>query len=105
MNRRARSLASAAALATLLSAWSITCAGGSFSIEGANAYVSARDWDGLLRYSTAWTKAQPNAPMAWFYLGNTYGQGLKQPGQALPAFERPWLCSKNGLRRGMRSDS
>jgi tetratricopeptide (TPR) repeat protein len=60
----------------------------SYTIETANGYVDAHDWDGLLRYSTAWSRAEPNAPMAWFYLGNTYGQALKQPSRALPAFER-----------------
>lgn len=58
-----------------------------FTAEAANRYVGARDWSGLLRYSSAWTKTQPKDPMGWFYLGNTYGIGLKDPGQALPAFE------------------
>ncbi len=88
MKRQVRILASAAAFAVLLSAWSSTNAEGAYSISGANAYVSAHDWNGLLRYSTQWSKAEPNAPMAWFYLGNTYGQALKQPREALPAFER-----------------
>jgi tetratricopeptide (TPR) repeat protein len=88
MRRRARILARAAALASLLSAWSSTYAEGSYTIERANGYVNAHDWDGLLRFSTEWTKTEPNEPMAWFYLGNTYAQALKQPNRTLPAFER-----------------
>ena len=88
MLRRARVLASAAAAASLLMAGSGTYAAGAHSIERANVYVNAQDWNGLLRYSIEWTQTEPNAPMAWFYLGNTYGQALKQPQHALPAFER-----------------
>ena len=61
---------------------------GSFTIETANGFVSVRDWNGLLRYATAWTRAKPNDPMGWFYVGNTYGMGLNRPDQALPAFQR-----------------
>src|ERR1035437_9110182 len=88
MLRRARVLASAAAAASLLMAGAGTYAAGARSIERANVYVNAQDWNGLLRYSIEWTQTEPNAPMAWFYLGNTYGQALNQPQHALPAFER-----------------
>ena len=54
----------------------------------ANAYVSARDWNGLLQYASEWTRMEPNDPMGWYYLGNTYGRGLDRPEQARLAFER-----------------
>ena len=60
---------------------------GSFTIEAANGYVRAHDWNGLLKYATAWTRAQAKDPMGWFFLGNTYGVGFKDPAQALPAFQ------------------
>jgi tetratricopeptide (TPR) repeat protein len=58
------------------------------TIAAANEYVSARNWDGLLQYAAAWTRAEPDNPMGWYYLGNTYGMGLGRPDQALPAFQR-----------------
>lgn len=88
MQRRAHTLTNCAAIAALLLASFDGYAGGSHTMERANAYVNAQDWSGLLRYSTEWTQAEPNAPMAWYYLGNTYDRALKQPGKALPAFER-----------------
>ena len=61
---------------------------GSFSIAAANNYVRNKDWNGLLRYSTEWTKAKPQEPMAWFYLGSTWGMGLRNSAQAVPAFQK-----------------
>jgi tetratricopeptide (TPR) repeat protein len=57
-----------------------------FSTDGANAYVAAKNWNGLLSYTQAWTRAQPDAPMAWYYLGETYGQ-LNQAAAAAQAIE------------------
>lgn len=45
----------------------------SYSTEGASALSRAQDWNGLLRYSAAWTKTAPNDPLAWGFLGNAYG--------------------------------
>jgi tetratricopeptide (TPR) repeat protein len=61
---------------------------GGYSYVGANAYVGRKDWSGLMAYCTAWTRADPNDPMAWYYLGQTYGVGLNQPAQAANAFRR-----------------
>jgi len=100
---RARVLAIAAAAASLLLAGSGAIAAAAYSIDKANVYVHAQDWNGLLRYSIAWTQAEPDTPMAWFYLGNTYGQALQQPQRALPAFERAvalqprWPAAWNAL--------
>jgi tetratricopeptide (TPR) repeat protein len=60
----------------------------SFSAEGANRYVAAQDWNGLLRYSEEWTRAEPGNAIAWYYLGNTYGFGLKRNADAARAFQR-----------------
>jgi hypothetical protein len=38
---------------------------GSFLIETGNAFVRAHDWNGPLKYSTAWTRARPRDPMGW----------------------------------------
>jgi tetratricopeptide (TPR) repeat protein len=54
-----------------------------YSVAGANAYVQSRDYPGLLKYSTAWSNAEPNNAVAWSYLGVVYGIYLKQPGKAV----------------------
>jgi hypothetical protein len=42
------------------------------SAAGANAYVQSKDYQGLLKYATAWSKAEPNNADAWSYLGVVY---------------------------------
>ena len=59
-----------------------------YSVEGANRYVRAKDWNRLGQYASAWTKAEPNNPVAWYYLGNNYATGLQQPDAAIPAFQQ-----------------
>jgi tetratricopeptide (TPR) repeat protein len=59
-----------------------------YSVERANGFVRAKDWNGLGQYATAWTKAEPNNPVAWYYLGNNYATGLQQPEAAIPAFQQ-----------------
>jgi tetratricopeptide (TPR) repeat protein len=59
-----------------------------YSVEGANGFVRAKDWNGLGQYARAWTKAEPNNPVAWYYLGNNYATGLQQPEAAIPAFQQ-----------------
>ena len=44
-----------------------------FSVAQADAYVRAQDWNGLFNYATRWSKASPNDPNAWAYLGNACG--------------------------------
>jgi tetratricopeptide (TPR) repeat protein len=100
---QARILAGTVLLVTLMVAWSGIRAADSHTMQKANSYVTARDWDGLLRYSLEWTRAEPGVPMAWFYLGNAYGQALKKPEQAQSAFERAvalqpkWPAAWNAL--------
>ena len=59
-----------------------------YSVEGANQFVRAKDWNGLARYASAWSKAEPNNAVAWYYLGNSYATGLQQPEAAIPAFQK-----------------
>jgi len=59
-----------------------------YSFAGANAYVQKKDWNGLLTYTKAWTQADPNDPMGWYYLGQTYGIGFNQPAEAAKYFRR-----------------
>jgi tetratricopeptide (TPR) repeat protein len=61
---------------------------GTYDIPQANEFVRDQDWQGLLRYAQAWTRAEPNTPMAWFYLGATLDRQFKQPEQAAPALEK-----------------
>jgi tetratricopeptide (TPR) repeat protein len=59
-----------------------------YSVEGANGFVHAKDWNGLGQYASAWTKTEPNNSDAWYYLGNNYATGLQQPDAAIPAFQQ-----------------
>ena len=59
-----------------------------YSEAGAMVYVRAQNWNGLLDYTKAWTEAEPNNPIAWKYLAQTYGIGLKQQEHAERAFRR-----------------
>lgn len=93
MKRSARNrVVTSAFVALLLGCFLLGCSGthaqGPYTAEGTNEYASKQDWDGLLRYTTEWTRAEPNSPLGWYYLGSTYGRVLKQPGKSVPAFER-----------------
>ena len=59
-----------------------------YSSARANAYASAKDWQGLERYATAWTQAEPNSLEAWGALGNAYALGLNEPEKAIVALKR-----------------
>jgi protein O-GlcNAc transferase len=54
----------------------------------AAAYQNAKDWQGLLRYATAWSQADPNNCDAWFSMANAYTLGLNQPAQAVAPLKR-----------------
>ncbi len=54
-----------------------------YSAAGANAYVQSKNYQGLLQYASAWSRAEPNNPDAWSYLGVVYGIYLKQPDRAV----------------------
>ena len=72
---------------TLATLESLTAQTG-YSIAGANPYVARKDWNGLLAYTQGWSRANPNEPMAWYYMGQTYGFGLNRPADAANAFQR-----------------
>jgi tetratricopeptide (TPR) repeat protein len=64
-----------------------------FSKEGAMALMQTKDWNRILAYCQAWTKAAPNNADAWFCVGRTYGSkaysiGLGQPAAAVAAYQR-----------------
>jgi tetratricopeptide (TPR) repeat protein len=61
----------------------ISAQANAYSAAGANAYVQSKDYQGLLRYATAWSKGEPNNADAWSYLGVAYGIYLKQPDKAV----------------------
>jgi len=63
-------------------------AAATYGIPQANEFVRKQDWQGLLRYSQAWTQAEPNTPMAWFYLGATLDRQFQRPELAAPALEK-----------------
>ena len=65
--------------------------GESYSSAAANSYVQSKDYQGLLRYATAWAKAVPGSADAWSYVGVAYGIYLKQPDKAVA----PMLQSLN----------
>jgi tetratricopeptide (TPR) repeat protein len=59
-----------------------------YSGAGFNDVARSGDTQSLLRYTQAWTKASPNDPNAWAYLGQVYGLRLHQPEQAIQAMKR-----------------
>ena len=67
----------------------------SYSAGGANAYVQSKDYQGLLRYATAWTNADPDSADAWSYLGVVYGIYLKQPDKAVAPMRRSLKLNPN----------
>jgi tetratricopeptide (TPR) repeat protein len=66
-----------------------------YSSAEANAYVQARDYDGLLQYATAWTQADPDDAAGWSYLGVVYGIYLNQPDKAVAPMKRSLALNPN----------
>src|ERR1700722_12279041 len=83
-----------ATLALILSG-AIPAGAESYSPAGANAYVQSKDYQGLLRYATAWTNTNPNSADAWSYLGVVYGIYLKQPDKAIAPMQRSLQLNPN----------
>jgi tetratricopeptide (TPR) repeat protein len=62
-----------------------------FSVAQAHAIQLTKDWNRLLAYGKAWTAREPRNPEAWHCLAIAYGsadQGLRQPQEALRAYQR-----------------
>ena len=66
-----------------------------YSASSANAFVQSKDYQGLLRYSMAWTSADPGSADAWSYLGVVYGIYLKQPDKAVAPMQRSLQLNPN----------
>ena len=66
-----------------------------YSAGRANAYVQSKDYQGLLRYASAWTKADSGSADAWSYLGAVYGMYLKQPDKAVAPMQRSLQLNPN----------
>ena len=60
----------------------------SYSVARGLAYQNAKDWQGLLNYANAWTKAEPNSIDAWGFVGVAYTIGLHQPDLAIAPLRR-----------------
>jgi tetratricopeptide (TPR) repeat protein len=60
---------------------------GIYSSRQANSYYANHDGAGALKYARAWTQAEPSNPEAWAALGTAYGAGLRQPENAIGAFQ------------------
>jgi tetratricopeptide (TPR) repeat protein len=60
----------------------------SYSESAEKPYIDRKDWHGLLGYTQAWTRAEPNNPSAWYSLGMTYRVGFNQLREAADAFHR-----------------
>jgi tetratricopeptide (TPR) repeat protein len=58
-----------------------------YSDARAAAYRNSKDWQGLLRYATAWTQAEPNSMQAWGWVANAYALGLNEPEKAVEAWK------------------
>jgi|SRR5208282_5178230 len=67
----------------------------SYSAARAGAYQRANDWQGLVRYATAWTQAEPNSMEAWGYLGTAYSLGLNEPDKAIAPLKRCVVIDPN----------
>ena len=59
-----------------------------YSLTEANALKSKQDWNGLLKYAEAWTKAEPNNSNAWGFVGVAYYDGMHRPDLALEPTKR-----------------
>jgi tetratricopeptide (TPR) repeat protein len=76
------------AVALLATVTTAVQAQASYSEAGEKPYIDRKDWRGLLGYTQAWTRAEPNNATAWYGLAMTYRVGLNQPREAAEAFRR-----------------
>lgn len=42
-----------------------------YSAQGMKAFWDKQDWEGMLQYAQAWTRAEPRNAMAWYELGSS----------------------------------
>lgn len=74
------------------------CFAQTYSMEAVGRYVAAHDWQGLLRYTQAWTRSRPNDSDGWFNLGATYLNGLNQPANAVAPLRRSVELNPQGAQ-------
>ena len=72
----------------------------SYSADKAMQYFQAHNWNALLPYLNNWTKASPNDPMPWYYMGTSYGSksqgiGMGRPEDARTAFKKAVAIKPN----------
>jgi len=66
-----------------------------YTVQRGLAYQNAKDWNGMVRYATAWTQAQPNSVDAWGLLGNAYTIGLNQPDKGIDPLKHAVALAPN----------
>ena len=88
MKTRSLSIPAFLPLIALLLAYSCAAHAQSYSVSRSLAYQNAKDWQGLLNYATAWTKAEPNNIEAWGAMANAYIFGFHQPDKAIDPLKR-----------------
>ncbi len=73
------------------------CTGSSaaYSLQEAQAYQRRQDWNGLLRYTQSWTRAEPNEANAWAMMANAYFFGMNRPDLALDPTKRAVALDPN----------
>jgi len=59
-----------------------------YSNDEVQAYIRAKDWQGLIQYATAATQADPNNAEAWACLGQTYGLDLNEWDKAVDPMKK-----------------
>src|SRR5271167_2905949 len=59
-----------------------------YSLSEAQSYQQRKDWDGLLRYSKAWSQAEPSNSNAWAMVSVAYFFGFNRPDLALEPTKR-----------------
>lgn len=72
----------------------------SYSADQAMKFFQAHNWGALLPYLDNWTKAAPNDPMPWYYMGTSYGSktqgiGMGRPEDARVAFKKAVALKPN----------
>ena len=79
-----------------------------FSQADAQAIINTRDWNRLLAYGQAWSRAEPNNATAWYVIARAYGSknyniGLGRPAEAVTAYQKvvqlnpQWVEAWNAL--------
>ena len=86
-------------LRVLFSVMGVVLIGGAlafgYSLSEAQSYQRRQDWNGLLRYTQGWTKAEPNNSNAWAMMSVAYFFGMNRPDLALEPTQRAVALAPN----------